>query len=185
MFEGCSNLTSVTIPDSVRNIGDSVFFKCSSLTSIRIPDGVTSIGDWAFYGCDSLKNIYYFGTEKQWKKISIESYNDALLNAAIHFLPPAAKLVVTGEKTTTGVTASLSATNKENSAKSGILMYAVYDTNGKCLGTAVTTLTLTANEIAGKTQTIACDASKAKVVKVFFLTKGGYTPVCKSAGDAI
>ncbi len=36
-FRGCSNLTSITIPNSVTSIGDSAFRSCSSLTSITIP----------------------------------------------------------------------------------------------------------------------------------------------------
>ena len=56
-FEGCTSLTSISIPDGVTSIGDSAFVGCTSLTSISIPDGVTSIGDFAFYGCSSLTNI--------------------------------------------------------------------------------------------------------------------------------
>ncbi len=39
-----SNLTNVTIPDSVTSIGGGSFAGCSGLTSITIPDSVTSIG---------------------------------------------------------------------------------------------------------------------------------------------
>ncbi len=53
-FSGCSNLTSVTIPDSVTAIGGFAFFWCSSLTSLALPAGVNSIGEWAFDGCSSL-----------------------------------------------------------------------------------------------------------------------------------
>ena len=56
-FRGCTGLTSITIPDGVTSIKGSTFYGCSSLTSITIPESVTSIGKWAFYGCSSLTSI--------------------------------------------------------------------------------------------------------------------------------
>ena len=84
-FDGCSSLTSITIPNSVTSIGDETFYGCSSLTSITIPDSVTSIDSSAFSGCSSLKDVYYSGTQEQWKKISIGSYNGYLTSATIHY----------------------------------------------------------------------------------------------------
>ena len=49
-FNGCTSLTSITIPDSVTSIGYGAFNGCTSLTSITIPNGVTSIGGSAFEG---------------------------------------------------------------------------------------------------------------------------------------
>lgn len=57
-FDGCSNLTSITIPDSVTSIGSYAFYNCSSLASIRIPDSVTLMGERVFDNSDNLKNIY-------------------------------------------------------------------------------------------------------------------------------
>ena len=56
-FEGCSSLTSITIPSGVTSIGNLAFTDCSSLASITIPSSVTSIGEWAFGGCSSLTSI--------------------------------------------------------------------------------------------------------------------------------
>ncbi|MDR0812356.1 MAG: leucine-rich repeat domain-containing protein [Paludibacter sp.] len=50
-FEGCTGLTSVTVPSSVASIGYFAFWDCSALTSITIPDGVMDIGNSAFQGC--------------------------------------------------------------------------------------------------------------------------------------
>ena len=43
--QGSSDLTSVTIPDSVTSIGPCAFFYCTGLSSVTIPNSVTSIGD--------------------------------------------------------------------------------------------------------------------------------------------
>ncbi len=80
-----TGLTSVTIPDSVTSIGSSAFYGCTGLTSVTIPDSVTSIGDYAFYNCTGLTDCYYHGTQEQWNAITINSGNDDLLNATIHF----------------------------------------------------------------------------------------------------
>ena len=84
-FDGCTSLTSVTIPDSVTSIDWYAFYNCTSLTSVTIPDSVTIIGGGAF-DCTSLTDVYYAGSEAQWKAISISSYrNDDLLTANIHY----------------------------------------------------------------------------------------------------
>ena len=56
-FSGCTNLTSISIPDSVTGISASAFMDCTGLTNITIPDGVMSIGDSAFSGCTGVTSI--------------------------------------------------------------------------------------------------------------------------------
>jgi len=54
-FFDCFNVDSVTIPDTVTNIGETAF-RFSGLTSITIPGSVSSIGGGAFSSCWSLTN---------------------------------------------------------------------------------------------------------------------------------
>lgn len=56
-FSGCSGLTSVTIPNSVKTIGYDAFSGCRGLTSVTIGNSVTSIGNWAFDGCENLATV--------------------------------------------------------------------------------------------------------------------------------
>ena len=56
-FNGCTNITSATIPNSVTSIGDNAFGGCSGLTSITLPHSVTSIGHGAFQFCSSLTSF--------------------------------------------------------------------------------------------------------------------------------
>ena len=55
-FFYCSNLTSITAPNTLTKIDYRAFYG-SGLESISIPDGVISIGDEAFYNCDSLETV--------------------------------------------------------------------------------------------------------------------------------
>src|SRR5574344_841509 len=48
-FHGCTELKSVTIPESVTIIGDNAFKGCTSMTKITLPESVTAIGSEAFY----------------------------------------------------------------------------------------------------------------------------------------
>lgn len=79
MFANCSNLTNISIPNSVKSIGTYAFWKsridnlvipngvivispsafhfCSSLTSVIIPDSVQNISGSAFAYCSNLTNI--------------------------------------------------------------------------------------------------------------------------------
>ena len=57
VFNGCSNLEQLDIPNNVARIEEFAFFNCDKLQTIVIPDSVTSIGTEAFAFCDSLSSV--------------------------------------------------------------------------------------------------------------------------------
>lgn len=57
VFNNNLNLTSVTIPNGLTHIGDSVFASCSNLATISIPNSMEEIGKNAFAGCVSLTKV--------------------------------------------------------------------------------------------------------------------------------
>ena len=104
-FSGCVNLRTVTLPASVTEIGEGVFGGCTNLTSVRIPASVKTIQKWAFEGCEALTDVYYDGSEADWKKIVIyEDGNEPLLKAKLHTseVVAPANVTLTGAKAVSG-----------------------------------------------------------------------------------
>lgn len=58
-FAGNTNLTAVSLPDSIKDIAKSAFEGCTKLTGITIPDKVTDVGEKAFAGCTALKEVHF------------------------------------------------------------------------------------------------------------------------------
>ena len=57
VFNGCSGLTSLTLPSSVTKIGCYALLNCIGLTSLTLPSSVTEIGEGAFLNCRGLTNF--------------------------------------------------------------------------------------------------------------------------------
>ncbi len=53
----CCDLTSITIPNGVKSIGNYAFSNCSNLVSVTIPNSVTTLGEYAFDSCYRLSNV--------------------------------------------------------------------------------------------------------------------------------
>lgn len=78
-FGGYVNLTTITIPNSIKSIGRYAFSNCSSLTSIILPNSLVDIGEAAFSYCYQLKsivlppNLKQIGREAFFECISLSS----------------------------------------------------------------------------------------------------------------
>lgn len=56
-FEGCQNLTSISMGQGVISIGSRAFRYCENLTSITLSESITDIGWGAFAGCGELTSF--------------------------------------------------------------------------------------------------------------------------------
>lgn len=57
LFSHCSNMKTVSLPESVTSIGLNAFDSCSSLVAVTLSEGLSSIGEYAFQYCSSLTQM--------------------------------------------------------------------------------------------------------------------------------
>lgn len=57
MFNGCTGITSVSLPAQVESIGSNAFYGCEGLSEISIPGTVTSLGETVFGYCSALTSV--------------------------------------------------------------------------------------------------------------------------------
>ena len=56
-FEDCTQLTAITLPETIKTIGTAAFRNCSGLTSINLPSGLTTIEGSAFSNCTGITSF--------------------------------------------------------------------------------------------------------------------------------
>jgi len=56
-FAGCEALTDIKLPGTCVTIADGAFFRCEAIKGISLPKGLLAIGRQAFFCCKSLKEI--------------------------------------------------------------------------------------------------------------------------------
>lgn len=71
-FADCTGLRGIFIPESVTDIGDAAFWGCTELEAISVPGSVITIGSGAFENCDSLFYIFYAGSIDDWDALYAE-----------------------------------------------------------------------------------------------------------------
>ena len=77
-FQNCKALTSIKLPPSLKKIGMMAFAR-SGLKEITIPSSVESIGAWAF-DCDSLEKVVIQDLAA-WCNIDITGYNSGVFGS--------------------------------------------------------------------------------------------------------
>ncbi len=87
-FQSCSSLTTITLPNEVSEIFREAFGNCSNLESIYLPRSLKTIGRNVFPYCLKLKDIYYEGSSTEWGQINKDEEWDLLIrknNYTIHY----------------------------------------------------------------------------------------------------
>ena len=57
VFEGCTGLKDITIPESYQKFGEYAFKDCTGITELTIPETVRTLGIGMFNGCTQLKTL--------------------------------------------------------------------------------------------------------------------------------
>ena len=57
LFDGCTGITSISLPKTLQSINGYVFCNCSKLSEIVVPEGVTTVGEHCFENCSKLSEI--------------------------------------------------------------------------------------------------------------------------------
>lgn len=95
VFASCDSLSLFVIPDGVTTIENGAFLYTGNLRRVVIPSSVTSIGRHAFASCYKLSAVYYGGTDRS--AITIDQYNDELLEATWHYGYDGGELFIPGD----------------------------------------------------------------------------------------
>ncbi len=101
---GSANITSVTIPNTVKSIGENAFADCYNLRSVKMPDSVTSIGNYAFYSDVNLESIEIPASvtsigarafeDTKWFKNKIAEEGTVIINGTLLYCDPEGDYVV-------------------------------------------------------------------------------------------
>ncbi len=106
-FHTCEDLTAVTILAQIEEIPAGAFGYCPALETLTLPETLKKIDGaafksnnklaygHAFHNNTALKDIYFKGTQAQWKLVAVENEtyteqeatfdNSAILNATMHY----------------------------------------------------------------------------------------------------
>ncbi|MBP1535385.1 MAG: leucine-rich repeat protein [Ruminococcus sp.] len=105
-----------SIPDSVTDLGTSVFEDCEALQNFRLPDGIEELPNRSFFGCSKL-NDFAFGTSVENSRCAVIG-NNAFQNCAA-----LDEIILPDANTTIGVGAFKGCTMLEKVETSDILEY--------------------------------------------------------------
>jgi hypothetical protein len=77
-FYGMSNVTEVSLPSTLKTIGQSCFSGCSLITTLLLPEGLETLQDGCFYNCSGLTELTLPSSLKEITGTIIDNKNAVL-----------------------------------------------------------------------------------------------------------
>ena len=198
-FQGCSELEKITLPEGIKYIYDYTFessglkkiaissnvkyigkqaFSSSMLEYVIIPKSIAFIDDNAFAWNENLTDVYYEGTEEEWKEIVIMEDYPYLTKATVHYnytapKPIEAKALKTDEGYSFDVTF---AKTEIESFETATLLVALYDASGAFIKVEPCVVTYSEDN---KIISVKTDKAAKRAVVLLWNTVGGLKPLCR------
>lgn len=111
VFDNCTGLTTVLLPNNITEIPAYAFRDCKSLINVTLPEGITTIWNDAFAGCTALETVTIPSTVTDMSKSAFSNYfqvfgNNTSLKTIFAFslVPPKTSGTTFGEGIATGGT---------------------------------------------------------------------------------
>ena len=137
LIKAHGNDTDYSIKEGTKSIAGGAFEWWTDLSSVTIPESVMVIGNRAFANCDELTTIYYAGTEQEWNAVSKDD-GGILPTTSIICLP---KFECRFNKGNNQISTTLA---HKNLPSGTVFLAATYDENGKILEIKPVTIEQTA-----------------------------------------
>lgn len=77
--------TDLVLEEGTEEIGNHAFANNISVKNVTLPNSIKTIGDSAFYKCTELENVYYNGTFEEWSRIDFTTNFSNPMYYAKHF----------------------------------------------------------------------------------------------------
>ena len=68
-----NRLTTVSVAETVTEIGAMCFYRCENLTGAYLPGGLQEFGYEVFGACDMLSEVRFGGTQSQWNSVEFQA----------------------------------------------------------------------------------------------------------------
>ena len=76
---------TLEIPEGVTVIRQGLFRNAACIRRVALPKGLKGVAANAFYGCRKIQEVFYAGSEAEWKALPIAAGNDPLKTATIYY----------------------------------------------------------------------------------------------------